>query len=150
MLDIKDIKKRKEYYKECFNKREYEVDLDNLINLYDKQNKIKQEQETLLALKNKGAKEFEFAKRNNADNLEELQANLRANTQKIADLTKEYNEALEEYNKIFLALPNIVVDDTPAGGKENNVVLKEFKEKPMFAFNIILSIMKEGLKLLAN
>ena len=134
MLDIKDIKKRKEYYKECFNKREYEVDLDNLINLYDKQNKMKQEQETLLALKNKGAKDFEIAKRNNADNLEELQANLRANTQKIADLAKEYNEALDEYNKIFYALPNIVVDDTPAGGKENNVVLKEFKEKTKFTF----------------
>ena len=127
MLDIRDIKNRKEYYNNCFKKREYEVDLNNLINLYDKQNKIRQEQEALLALKNKGAKEFEAAKRNNASNLEELQAALRANTQKIADLTKEYNEANEEYNKIFLALPNIVVDDTPAGGKENNVVLKEFK-----------------------
>lgn len=73
MLDIKDIKKRKEYYNECFKKREYDVDLDNLINLYNKQNKIKQEQESLLALKNKGAKEFEIAKRNNASNLEELQ-----------------------------------------------------------------------------
>lgn len=134
MLDIKDIKKRKEYYNECFKKREYEVDLDNLISLYDTQLKIKQEQETLLALKNKGAKDFEFAKRNNADNLDELQAKLRINTQKIAELTKQYNEALEEYNKIFLALPNIVVDDTPAGGKENNIVLKEFKEKPKFTF----------------
>ena len=72
MLDIKDIKKRKEYYDECFKKREYEVDLDNLINLYDKQNRIKQEQETLLALKNKGAKEFEIAKKNNAPNLQDF------------------------------------------------------------------------------
>ena len=134
MLDIKDIKKRKEYYAECFKKRKYEVDLDNLINLYDRTIKIKQEQETLLAFKNKGAKEFEIAKRNNAENLAELQANLWANTEKAAELTKQYNEAIEEYNKIFLALPNIVVDDTPAGGKENNVVLKEFKEKPKFAF----------------
>ena len=76
MLDIKDIKKRKEYYAECFKKRKYEVDLDNLINLYDRTIKIKQEQETLLAFKNKGAKEFEIAKRNNAENLAELQANL--------------------------------------------------------------------------
>ena len=134
MLDIKDIKKRKEYYKGCFNKRNYEVDLDNLINLYDKQLKIKLEQENLLALKNKGAKDYELARRNNADNLEELQLKLRANTQQIANLTKEYNEVLEEYNKIFFALPNIVVDGTPAGGKENNVVLKEFKTKPNFAF----------------
>ena len=37
---------------------------------------IKVEQETLLALKNKGAKEFEIAKRNNLGNLEELQKQL--------------------------------------------------------------------------
>lgn len=134
MLDIKDIKLRKQYYKNCFDKREYDVDLDNLINLYDKQNRLKQEQEALLALKNKGAKEFEVAKRNNADNLEQLQAMLRANTQKINELAKDYNEALEQYNKIFFALPNIVVDDTPKGGKENNIVLKEFKNKPTFNF----------------
>lgn len=134
MLDIKDIKKRKEYYKECFKKREYEADLDKLISLYDKTIKIKIEQENLLALKNKGAKQFEVAKRCGAEKLEELQTALRANTTKIAELTKEYNEASEEFNKIFLALPNIVVDDTPAGGKENNVVIKEFKEKPKFAF----------------
>jgi len=134
MLDIKDIKKRKEYYKICFEKRNYEVDLDNLIVLYDKTIKLKQEIEQLNALKNKGAKDFELAKRNNAGNLEELQNALRANTGKIADKTKDYNDALEEYNKIFFALPNIVVDDTPAGGKENNVVLKEFKEKTKFNF----------------
>ena len=86
--------------------------MDNLINLYDKQNKIKQEQEALLALKNKGAKEFELAKRNNVGDLEELQANLRANTQKIADLTKEYNEALEEYNKIVSGNILDIVYDT--------------------------------------
>ena len=41
MLDIKDIKKRKEYYDDCFKKRNFEIDLDNLINLYDKTIKIK-------------------------------------------------------------------------------------------------------------
>ena len=134
MLDIKDIKKRKEYYKDCFNKRHFEVDLDHLIHLYDATIKIKIEQEALLEIKNKGAKEFEIAKRNNIGDLEQLQQKLRVNTQKIAELTKEYNEVLEEYNKIFLALPNIVVDDTPVGGKENNVVLKEYKDKPVFNF----------------
>lgn len=134
MLDIKDIKNRKEYYNECFKKREHEVDLDNLIKLYDETIELKIEQENLSALKNKGAKEFELAKRNNANKLEELQKALRENTQKINEVYKQYNEKLEEYNKIFFALPNIVVDDTPAGGKENNVVLKEFKEKPKFKF----------------
>ena len=133
MLDIKDIKNRKEYYETCFKKRNYEADLDPMIALYDQMIAIKQEQETLLAKKNKGAKEFEKCKRNGADTTT-LQAELRQNTQKIAELTEKYNKIKGEYENIYFALPNIVVDDTPAGGKENNVVIRAFKEKPTFDF----------------
>lgn len=133
MLDIKDIKNRKEYYYNCFKKREYEVDLDEMIALYDQMLATKQEQETLLAKKNKGAKEFDILKRKGGD-VAKLQAELRQNTQKIAELTEKYNKIKEEYEKIFFALPNIVVEDTPAGGKENNVVVREFKQKPTFNF----------------
>lgn len=133
MLDIKDIKNRKEYYVNCFKKRNYEVDLDKMIELHDQMISIKQKQEILLAKKNKGAKEFEMLKRNGGD-IAKLQAELRQNTQKVAELTEKYNELKEKYEKIFFALPNIVVEDTPAGGKENNVVLREFKEKAKFNF----------------
>ncbi len=133
MLDIKDIKNRKEYYETCFKKRNYEADLDAMITLYDQMIAIKQEQEALLAKKNKGAKEFEKCKRSGADTTT-LQAELRQNTQKIAELTEKYNKIKGEYEKIYFALPNIVVDDTPAGGKENNVVIRAFKEKPTFDF----------------
>jgi len=134
MLDIKDIKRRKYYYKQCFAKREYDVDLDEMINLHNKALALKLEQEQLLAIKNKGAKEYEQAKRNNANNLQELQNAMRINTQKVAELTAEYNKVLEEFNNIYLALPNIVVDDAPAGGKAHNEVLREFKVKPNFNF----------------
>lgn len=134
MLDIKDIKNRKQYYQDCFKKRECEVDLDNLIALYDKMIKQQATIENLQAKKNKGAKDFELAKRQGNDNLEQKQQELRDNTQKIADLTVELNKTLEAYNKIYLALPNVVTEDTPAGGKENNVVLREFKEKTKFDF----------------
>ena len=100
MLDIKDIKERKDYYKNCFKKREFEVDLDEMLALYDKAMKIKQEEENLLAQKNKGAKEFEFAKRN-GQNTAELQEKLRENTHRAAELTKEYNETMEKFNKIY-------------------------------------------------
>ncbi len=133
MLDIKDIKNRKDYYKQCFLKREYEVDLDEMLALYDKANKLKQEEETLLAQKNKGAKEFEIAKHNGQDTTT-LQEKLRENTRKAAELTKEYNDTMEKFNKIYYALPNIVTENTPAGGKENNVVLREYKQKPTFNF----------------
>ena len=117
MLDIKDVKNRKDYYKKCFAKREYEVDLDKMLALYDKANKLKQEEEVLLAQKNKGAKEFELAKRNGQD-VTALQEKLRENTRRAAELTKEHNETLEEFNKLYFALPNIVTENTlPAARK---------------------------------
>ena len=133
MLDIKDIKNRRQYYENCFKKREYKVDLKGLIDLYDKMIAIRKEQELLLAKKNKGAKEFDIIKRNGGD-IKALQAELRQNTQNAAKLTEQYNKIQEEYNKIFFALPNIVVDDTPAGGKESNIVVREFKQKPNFNY----------------
>ena len=133
MLDIKDIKNRKEFYEECFKKREYEVDLDNLIMLHENLVELKNKIENLQAFKNQGAKLFEKAKQNGED-IKKLQEDLRENTRIIADYTKLYNEKLEEYNKIFYALPNIVMKGTPAGNKENNVVIKEFKTKPIFNF----------------
>ncbi len=133
MLDIKDIKMRKQYYKDCFKKRAYEVDLDNLIELYDRIVRSKQEQEDLLAKRNKGAKTFDTLRRNGEDT-QNLQDQLKKNAQRITQLTEQLTEFQEQYNKIFFALPNIVMDGTPAGGKEANVVLKTFKEKPTFAF----------------
>ncbi len=133
MLDIKDIKMRKQYYKDCFKKRAYEVDLDNLIELYDRIVRSKQEQEDLLAKRNKGAKTFDTLRRNGEDT-QNLQDQLKKNAQRITKLTEQLTEFQEQYNKIFFALPNIVMDGTPAGGKEANVVLKTFKEKPTFAF----------------
>ncbi len=133
MFDIKDIKNRKEYYKECFAKREYEVDLDEMLALYDKAIKLKQEKENLLAQKNKGAKEFEIAKRN-GQNITDLQQKMRDNTRQVAEITKEYNKIMDEFNEIYFALPNIVTENTPAGGKQNNKILREYKEKPIFNF----------------
>lgn len=133
MLDIKDIKKRIEYYETCFKKREYEVDLQELVNLYDKIVGLKKEQEELLTQKNRGAKEFDLLKRTGKDT-NALQKQMKEIAGKVAKITEELTKTQEEYDKIFFALPNIVVDDTPAGGKENNVVLKTYKEKPTFAF----------------
>ncbi len=133
MFDIKEIKNKKKYFEDCFAKRDYQVDLDEMLALYDEAVLLKQKEEELLALKNKGAKEFELAKRKGED-VALLQEKLRENTKKAAEFAEKYNKTIEKFNKIYYALPNIVTDGTPAGGKENNIVLREFKEKPKFDF----------------
>ena len=133
MFDIKDIKKRKEYYKLCFKKRNYEVDLDNMLEIYDQAMAIKLKQENLQEIKNKGAKEYAQAMRKKQDTTL-LQKQMRENTKEIAELNEKFNELIEKFNKIYYALPNVVDDDAPAGGKESNVTLKEYKTKPKFDF----------------
>ncbi len=134
MLDIKDIKKRKEYYENCFKKRQYEVDLEALIKQYDKIVELKKLQEELLTQKNRGAKEFDLLKRTGKDTTA-LQTEMKELAKQTAQITENLTKVQEEYAKVFFALPNIVVDDTPAGNKENNVVLKSFGKKPSFDFN---------------
>jgi len=134
MLDIKDIKKRKEYYENCFKKRQYEVDLEALIKQYDKIVELKKLQEELLTQKNRGAKEFDLLKRTGKDTTA-LQTEMKELAKQTAQITEKLTKVQEEYAKVFFALPNIVVDDTPAGNKENNVVLKSFGKKPSFDFN---------------
>lgn len=133
MLDIKDIKKRKEYYENCFKKRQYEVDLEALIKQYDKIVELKKLQEELLTQKNKGAKEFDLLKRTEKDTTA-LQTEMKKLAKQTAQITEKLVKVQEEYDKVFFALPNIVVDNTPAGNKENNVVLKTFGKKPSFDF----------------
>ncbi len=133
MLDIKDIKKRKEYYENCFKKRQYEVDLEALIKQYDKIVELKKLQEELLTQKNKGAKDFDLLKRTGKDTTT-LQTEMKELAKQTAQITEKLAKVQEEYDKVFFALPNIVVDDTPAGNKENNVVLKTFGKKPSFDF----------------
>ncbi len=133
MLDIKDIKKRKEYYENCFKKRQYEVDLEALIKQYDKIVELKKLQEELLTQKNKGAKEFDLLKRTGKDTTA-LQTEMKKLAKQTAQITEKLVKVQEEYDKVFFALPNIVVDNTPAGNKENNVILKTFGKKPSFDF----------------
>jgi seryl-tRNA synthetase len=134
MNDIKHIKENVEFYKENFAKRKEEYDLKSMIAYYDKAMQLKQEIEFLRAERNKGAKEFETAQRNNNPNLKNMQTALKKKTEKVADLTAEYNEVMEDFNKIYFRIPNLVDYEVPAGGKEANTILKEFGEKPKFNF----------------
>ena len=132
MNEIKKIKENPQFYKDNFAKRGGNFNIDKMLNLYDEMQTLKKIQEALQMKKNNGAKEFENARKLGDKNLNMLQEILRQNTEKIADITAKYNEIVIEFNKIFIALPNVLDDEVQVGDKEQNVVIKEWGKKTIW------------------
>ena len=54
--------------------------------------------------------------------------------EEISKLDEELKVKEDELNKKLAELPNIVAEEVPAGGKENNKMIKAFGSKPDFSF----------------
>src|SRR5512132_2626073 len=56
----------------------------------------------------------------------DLQQQSRALGEEIARLDRELGESERELSAILLELPNVTLDDVPAGGEENNAVVRSW------------------------
>ncbi len=133
MLDINLIRSNPDYVTAALKKREYDVDLTELLSWDARRKELLLENENLKAERNRRSKEIPSIKKQGGDAtalLNELK--------QMADRVKELDEeqsALEEKIRTFvLALPNLPADDVAAGGKENNQVVKVYGEKPAWPF----------------
>ena len=133
MLDINLIRSNPEYVTEALKKREYTVDLTELLEWDSRRRAILQENENLKAESNKKSKEIPMRKKQGLD-ATELLNELKEIKEKIAVLDNEQGELEEKIRKFVLALPNLPAEDVVAGGKEANEVIKVFGEKPEFEY----------------
>ena len=89
--------------------------------------------EQLKAEKNRTSGEIPRLKKEGQDiqplmtRMKEVGESIRLIDDQLTDLEKQQQEFLD-------ALPNLPADDVVAGGKENNVVVKVFGDKPSFGF----------------
>ena len=131
MLDINLIRSNPEYVKEALAKREYQVDFTEMLAWDEERRALLQENENLKSERNRKNKSIPQLKKAGEDI-----APLMAELKEMSDRVKELDEkqaALEEKIRTFvLALPNLPAEDVVAGGKENNVAIKVFGEKPKF------------------
>jgi seryl-tRNA synthetase len=128
MLDIKKIREEKKWVEESLRKKlgkEADLNLEKIIQLDDKRKEIIPKLESLKADKNKLSK---------VKPDEETIKKIKSNNSEIKDLEDELNEIEEELKEYLSALPNIVLDEVVAGGKENNQVSYTFKDRPQFDF----------------
>ena len=64
----------------------------------------------------------------------ELMAQMKVLSAEIKEYDAELGELEEKQKDLMLSLPNLPDEDVVAGGKEQNVPLHYFKEKPVFDF----------------
>mgnify|MGYP001809937870 CR=1 FL=1 len=128
MLDIKYIRENLELVRLSLLKRmdADKLDLELLLRLDDKRRELIAEIEVLKAERNRNSK-FKPSQEI-IDAMKELGV-------KIKDLEAELNLLEADFHSALSALPNIPADDVVAGDKENNEVIYQFGEKPVFSFD---------------
>jgi len=114
MLDIKFVRENLDKVKASLEKREAKVDLDELLKLDDAKRDAQARVETLRAEQNKlGKEDIEKAK--------EIK-------QMLKDIEPQLAEAQEAYKVAAVNVPNIVLDDVPAGDESHAEIVKEVGE----------------------
>ncbi len=133
MLDINLIRSNPDFVVAALKKREYDVDLTEMLAWDARRKDILIENEAIKAERNKKSKEIPMLKKQGKDTTELLET-LKQMADRVKELDEEQNALEEKINKFVLALPNLPAEDVVAGGKENNAVVKVFGEKPEFPY----------------
>ncbi len=122
MLDIKFIKENTDIVKEACKNKNRNIDIDELLRLFEEKKKLRAELDELNQKRNEAAKNR---------NIEEGQK-LKAESD---SLETKFKEADKAYLALMLKLPNIPSPDTPIGPDESqNKVVKTYGEIPTFDF----------------
>ena len=128
MIDLTLLRENPERIIAALSKKDPQYDIAQLISLDKDLRIVKSDVETLRCTKNELAKQGRSG----------ITPELREQSIAINKQLKEKECALEklehEFNEHYLACPNILLDEVPAGNKEENVEVRLFGEKPTFLF----------------
>ncbi len=127
MLDIQKIRNNQEEIKKVLLKRMDEVDLDEILELDKQRREFIVKIDKLKSERNKNSK--------TKPSLEIIEQ-MKKIGEEIKGLEKNFNQVEKEFKDKLSSLPNILAEDVPMGGKEDNKVIGTYKEKPKFNFKI--------------
>jgi len=137
MIDIKRIVEEKDAVKKALLKRlpEEDLDLDNIIQIYEKKKELQQEFDSKRAEQNQYNDKMASLEKG-SDEFKELLVELKDKAQEVKEVENELKETEKELVAKLEVLPNIPEEDVPAGDKENNEDVKVVGDKPTFDFEI--------------
>jgi seryl-tRNA synthetase len=137
MVDIKRIVEDTDKVRKGLLKRlpEDEVNLEKIIKLYEKKNKLQQEYDSKRAQQNQYNDKMASLEKG-SEEFKNLLSDLKEKSAEIKEVESKLKEVEQELISELGVLPNIPDEDVPAGEKESNVDIKEVGEKPTFNFKI--------------
>ena len=122
MLDIKFIKDNKEIVQTACKNKNRDIDIDELLRLYEERRGLRTSLDELNAKRNEAQKNRDI----------ELGQKLKAEADGLEDKFKEVEKA---YLAMMLRVPNIPSPDTPIGKDDSeNKIVREWGEKKNFSF----------------
>lgn len=114
MIDIKKLRENPQIYKDSAKLRGIDVDIDRLLVLDKDRVELIQKSEAVRS-------ELKTESKPSAQQLDDL----KIKKQEFEKLQSKLNATIEQYLQILGAVPNLIADDTPDGGEENNRVESE-------------------------
>ncbi|MCK4340016.1 MAG: serine--tRNA ligase, partial [Candidatus Cloacimonetes bacterium] len=134
MLDIKFIRKNNELVKKCIIAKNEKVGIDKFLTINKKLKELKFQFEEKKKLQNSVSKQIAEYKKNRKNADKEI-AEMKKIAGEIKIINAEINKTNEEFQRIYLTIPNIFDESVPIGkSDEDNIVIKEWGEKPRFDF----------------
>lgn len=135
MLDIKQIRSDAEAVKTKIKKRELNLDnvVDQILDIDAQRREVTAQVEAKKAEQNADSKKIPQMKKAGED-VGALMARMKELSNEIKQGSTRLSELEETQKELLLCLPNLPDDDVCAGGKEQNVPLHTFQEKPAFDF----------------
>lgn len=135
MLDPNEIRRDPERIRKALAKRELDVDFAPFL-ATDAQLRSSQTELERLRAERKTVSEQIPALRRSGGDIEPLRQQSQEIGQRISDLEAQTRELGVQRQAFLDGLPNLPDDDVPPGGKESNVVIREFGERPGFDYEI--------------
>lgn len=130
MLDIQFIRENAELVKEKSKQKGYDVDIDQLLGFDTKRRELLVQVEDLRRQRNELSESTKGQRPS-----EEQMAQGREIKDKLADLEHQLSSIDQEFISLLKLVPNMPTSDVPVGASEDeNVVTKEWGEKPRFDF----------------
>lgn len=130
MIDLSILRQEPEKISQLIRKKDPSFDVERLISLDEQVRSMRARIEALRHKKN------ELAQLGKQGVTEQIRVESIEVGQQLKQLEKDIAVREDEFNQLYLFCPNILLDDVPAGNKEENVVVKEVGEKPTFSFPI--------------
>ena len=132
MLDINFIKTNKDAVAKAIEEKGIKLDLEDLLEVNEKRNKLTVEADVLRQEQN------EFNKKVVSLSGEERQSaidEMKSVSERVKSIDEELKEIQAKYQELMYMVPNIPSDDSPLGGEEANKVVETWGEIPNFDFN---------------